>query len=568
MLIMNSKWIPVACLMIVWAIAVYIVDPVGEFLINDDFGFATALQNVMNGRALGPTWLGPQGSGGGPALFVHLLWGQLFSNFFGHSFTILRVSVLVLSITGSLAFFFLLRSTNAGDWLSFWGTLTLIFNPLYFSQSFTYMTDVTFISLTIFSFLMIHWGIEKNILALVVIGLFFALSATLTRQFGLFIALAFVVTCFIHPLGRRFGFRKAVVLALVIVVIPWVSFEYFLHRVGSTPFTDHQLLNEILSFPAQKGFPDYLVFVTIQLSQNVLGYTCLAISPVVALLYRQYLDRNRYQCFFVLVSVFFGVLVLGIYSGWFSLPIFLNGNVVFNLGIGPILLKDTYILGIKRMVSLPSEIYYIIFWWTVLSVGLVLPLVWKSMRDISKTILGSAKNTSESFLTYFTLIFILLYVWTISLTGIRDRYTIPIAAMTIVFLFSFSNELRNFKFSIRNGFPAFVAFGMIGFFALSATHDFMSMKRSQTKALNYLTNDLGIPPNHIDGGFEFNGYYCFDKDFQPKEGRSWWWVDREDYVITLGDLSGYETVKRFPFCRIIGQDGVIHILKPLAVKSR
>jgi hypothetical protein len=113
---MNSKWIPVACLMIVWAIAVYIVDPVGEFLINDDFGFATALQNVMNGRALGPTWLGPQGSGGGPALFVHLLWGQLFSNFFGYSFTVLRVSVLVLSIMGSLSFFFLLRSTNAGDW--------------------------------------------------------------------------------------------------------------------------------------------------------------------------------------------------------------------------------------------------------------------------------------------------------------------------------------------------------------------------------------------------------------------------------------------------------------------
>ena len=92
----------------------------------------------------------------------------------------------------------------------------------------------------------------------------------------------------------------------------------------------------------------------------------------------------------------------------------------------------------------------------------------------------------------------------------------------------------------------------------------MALKRSQTQALNYLTKDLKVSPNHIDGGFEFNGYHCFSRDFLPEEGKSWWWVDEEDYVITLGDVIGYETVIRFPFRRIIGANGSIHILKRVA----
>ena len=103
---MNSRWECVAALLLIWAVAVYIVDPVGEFMVNDDFAYTIALEKLSNEKTLGPTWLGPKGFGGGPALIAHLLWGKLFSKVFGNSFTILRISVLVVAVMGSVAFFF------------------------------------------------------------------------------------------------------------------------------------------------------------------------------------------------------------------------------------------------------------------------------------------------------------------------------------------------------------------------------------------------------------------------------------------------------------------------------
>ncbi|MFA6224409.1 MAG: glycosyltransferase family 39 protein [Desulfomonilaceae bacterium] len=558
---MNSRWECVAALLLIWTVAVYIVDPVGEFMVNDDFAYTSALEKLSNEKTLGPTWLGPKGLGGGPALISHLLWGNLFSKVFGYTFTILRISVLVMAVMGSLAFFSLLKATNAANWPSLWGTLTLVFNPLYFSQSFTYMTDVTFVSLIIFSFLFIHRGIEKNQVLTIGVGLLFGLLATLTRQFGILIAFAFIIACVIHPGGRQFGYRKAFVMALTIIGAPWIGFEYFLYYVGSTPLTEHKLFHDMFNYPWAMGFPDYLFFLMVQASQNILGYTAFLVSPVIGLLYKQYFRHSGLKYFFIFTTLLFIALEVGMLSGVFTLPILLTGNVIFNLGLGPILLKDIYILGINRMTTLPVEVYYIFVWWSVLSLGLILPLVWKRIREISKMIIRSVDNCS--FLSCLTLIFILMYAGTISLASIRDRYMIPLCAMLIVFLFSCSSRLRNFKFSVRSSAPAAGALILIAFFSVSATHDFMALKRSQAQALNYLTQDLKVSPNHIDGGFEFNGYHCFSKDFHPKEGKSWWWVDREDYVITLGNISGYETVRRFPFRRIIGPDGSIHILKPL-----
>ena len=558
---MNSKRGCIALLLLIWTVAICVVDPVGEFMINDDFAYTTAFETLRNEGVLGPTWLGPQGEGGGPALIIHLLWGLLFSEVFGYSITILRISVLAISIMGSIAFFFLLKATKAGDWVSFWGTLTLMFNPLYFSQSFTYMTDVTFVSLVIISFLLIQRGIDKRQTFPVAIGLVFGLLATLTRQLGVIISVAFVLTCFIQPKGRQFGPRKAVFMTLLVAIVPWLAFEYFLHHSGSTPLTEHQSLYNLLNYPISKGFPDYIFFILGQMCLSI-GYTAFLSSPVVALLYGQYFRKTAYRYFFLVVTALFVALELAIITGLLTPPIVFARNVVFNFGIGPILLKDNYILGIERMTSLSPGVFYIFVLWAVLSLGMALPLVYHSVCEISKMIIRPVRNGKVTFLTCLTLIFVLLYGAIIVSIDFRDRYLIPLSAMLIIFLFSYSDGLRDFRFSIKGSAPAAAALAVMIVFSVVGTHDFMALKRSQTLALDYLTRDLKVTPGFIDGGFEFNGYHCYRPDYKPLEGRSWWWVDREDYVITLGDIHGFQKVKEFPFRRLLGSDGAIHILKP------
>jgi dolichyl-phosphate-mannose--protein O-mannosyl transferase len=55
-----------------------------------------------------------------------------------------RISTLVLSLVGVLGVYVLIRQLNRPRWLAMICALTLCFNPVYFSLSNTFMTDVPF----------------------------------------------------------------------------------------------------------------------------------------------------------------------------------------------------------------------------------------------------------------------------------------------------------------------------------------------------------------------------------------------------------------------------------------
>ena len=127
-------------------------------MINDDWSFIKALQIVTCDGCVPATGWGD----GGPSLLTHLIWGFAFTKIFGFSVTVLRVSVLVMAVLGSVALMVFLKRIGASSSLAFWGALTLIANPLFLSQSFTFMTDVTLVSIMIFSALFITEGIETT----------------------------------------------------------------------------------------------------------------------------------------------------------------------------------------------------------------------------------------------------------------------------------------------------------------------------------------------------------------------------------------------------------------------
>jgi hypothetical protein len=107
-----------------------------------------------------------------------------------------------------------------------------------------------------------------------------------------------------------------------------------------------------------------------------------------------------------------------------------------------------------------------------------------------------------------------------------------------------------------------MALVILGAITLVTVHDFMETKRTILRAQNYVINELHTKPCDFDGGFEFNGYHCYDKSYNSGSDRSWWWVFQEKFVITMGPLPGYEVVKSFPISRILEKNSSICILKP------
>ena len=75
-----------------------------------------------------------------------VLWGALFSQLFGFSFVVLRLSTLVLAWAGLLAFFLTLREVGIGPFPAGLATLALWCNPVFFVLSHSFMTDVPFVS--------------------------------------------------------------------------------------------------------------------------------------------------------------------------------------------------------------------------------------------------------------------------------------------------------------------------------------------------------------------------------------------------------------------------------------
>src|SRR5260370_17820372 len=140
----------------IWIVVALLIDPRGEFPLNDDWAYAAAVKTLLGGggiRLSGWTTVN---------LIAQVLWGALFCLPFGFSFTALRISTLVLGLTGVLALYGLLREGDADHGTALFGALLLAFNPLYLVLSYTFMSDVPFIAFSILSFYFLLRGMRQS----------------------------------------------------------------------------------------------------------------------------------------------------------------------------------------------------------------------------------------------------------------------------------------------------------------------------------------------------------------------------------------------------------------------
>ncbi|MFH1138408.1 MAG: hypothetical protein V1816_20225 [Pseudomonadota bacterium] len=547
----GDPWIPGIPLLLIWALAIWTIDPRGEFMINDDWTFIQPFEALLGqGKIMATGW-----GGGGPALVVQLLWAGLFTSLFGFSITTLRVSVLVMGVMGSLGMLVLLRRVGASRWISFLGAAALTLNPLFLSQGFTFMTDVIHSSLAILSLLVLHVGVAKEKKMIIAGGLLLALASILSRQIGIVIPLGFMAACLLHPRGAKLGRAGMVLMSISLTFVPWIGYEVFLGLVGSTPVTKHQVFGNILGYMVKEGWPGYLYFIYTRLVHAALAYSAFFAAPVLALQAGEFLKTRPARVFVYLVAAVFVIAQAAAAAGLVHIPTLLYKNIVIDFGIGPLLFKDSYVLGIRRLPAMPTSLYLGVLLVTVLSLAAVLARAAGLARRVYK-------KEETDFTALTALAAAVFYLGIITLTGFHDRYLIPVIAFFIIWLTA----------DWPGGFPArpgrwawavsLALVGSVGLFSILGTHDFMATRRAAAEAHHYLLDDLKVAPCDVDGGFEFNGYHCHREDFRPRPGLSWWWVGREDYLVTLGPLPGYRTVRTFPFHRLMGPDGAVFVLRP------
>ena len=196
--------------------AVLLLRPFADIPNNDDWAYAFTVRTLLEtGRLRLSDWATPN-------LVSQALWGALFSRLFGAGYGALRLSTLVLAWAGGAAFYRLLRRSGLAEGRAAAVAALLVFNPLYFVLSPSFMTDVPALALSLIALALSRRGVEgrANDLRWLAAGSAFSALAYGVRQTGLMIPMGLAAWL---ALRRRLDARSLLALGAV----PLAAFAVF-----------------------------------------------------------------------------------------------------------------------------------------------------------------------------------------------------------------------------------------------------------------------------------------------------------------------------------------------------
>ena len=320
---------PPLILIAVFLAAVLLVDPRGNFPLDDDWGVGfTTFTLLQTGRVQ----FTPFASA---TAYLQFFWGALWAALFGETFTVLRLSILTLSLASTLLTYSLLRRLNVRRELALFGAAALLFHPMFFWASFTSMTHVPFVFLSIVAAWMFVVAAEREGVWLL-LAFLACVASFFTRQFAILNALAPLVVALMARRKKLAATYAAAVVVFGLLVVSGVL-------VGSEK--ELALHKPAMSRLALRAV-HYIYF-------NWQNAALFFAAPLLLVL----LSRGRPRLprpVIVLAGVAFAL------AAWrmtmqvgMPIPYLNSGNVFTDFGLGPPTLRDVFTLRMPHPFALP-----------------------------------------------------------------------------------------------------------------------------------------------------------------------------------------------------------------------
>ena len=161
-----------------FAVAFLVVRPLTNGPVVDSWIYLRAVKNLRAGVLALPGFTA--------ALpFAQIVYGTLWSFLFGLNYVSLDCSVAVLGVAGAMLFYGLARRCNAGREGAMLATSLLIANPCYLFLSFSFMTDVPFVTALIAGHLLFAMAQQGRVGRRLWISALLLMVAFLVRPFAL-----------------------------------------------------------------------------------------------------------------------------------------------------------------------------------------------------------------------------------------------------------------------------------------------------------------------------------------------------------------------------------------------
>ena len=465
--------------------------PFAETGIIDDWSYIrTAQLLAQTGHIVYNGW---------PAAMIgwQLLLAAVLIKLFGFSFTIARMSILLVAAATA----FLTQRTfvraGIGEWNATLATLTFVLSPLFLPLSVCFMTDVP----GIFAIVVCLYGCLRALQAsTTAASVAWIIFASLTNAVGgtarqvAWLGVLVMVPCTIWLLRRQ---RRVVMAGAASVVVGISMITGLIHWFSRQPHVDLEpavipsfgpgalrlLLNQFRLVPLAVSLlllPVFLMFVP-AIRQS--GRRAIAVATVA-----------------LVVCVGWGVKFHSSGElGVLAIPPFFDshGNVVGAAGI----LESVPVFGGRPEWSTRHGRI-------VLSIIVVISLV----SAISVICSGNHKQLADqppdrvswrsllAILLPFLVAYLFLLMPRATSTGLYDRYLLPILIVTVLL------AVRYYQDYVRPTLP-FTSLALVALAAatsVAGTHNLIAMFRSTLIAANEV-NASGVPRTAIDAGWEYNG---------------------------------------------------------------
>lgn len=512
-LILTACWIIIECL----------IDPLGNYPLNDDWAYYRAIKNyIQNGFIQLSDWQAT-------SFVLQFIYGTFFVKLFGLSFTILKISTLSLTWILILTSYALFRSVQSPI-VSCLLTSILSFNPIILNLSNTFMPDVPVLVYSVLATLFIFEYFKSPHNTYLLGITFFCILAVFVRQSALVIPVAFGMS---HFLMNK-SFNKNTFLTswspTFLTILAIYLFNFIMSKFSITPGNYNMQLHAIVEI--SKNNPLLLIqrifyyFVTVSVS---IGLLLVPILPLI--LGNRILQLFKRLETQLLLMFYFGLIIAKMYFSQNTFPF--AGNLFYANGMGPLIMTG-YDSNIISDTSLLSSILCVLF----SLIGAI------SFFIILLGIIINVKSNQQSTAVNKSVIFCILvscmYFLPIACNYFNDRYLIFLLPFILYATIPRQNINKN---QLKVTFMITVF--MIGVSTV-ITHDYFALHNTRWQALNYLVHTKKIPVTDIDGGFEFNAlHHTSFKNYNPQHTGRWWFIENDDYIVSPYPRKGYHSIKYF-----------------------
>lgn len=483
-----------------WVLVLLLLPPQHEYPIIDDWIYAGSVRTMLQTG----TFVMP------PATQANLvgltLWGAAWCKLLGFNFTILTYSTLFMSLICLFTFYAIARLVNVPPWGALLGTALLGFNPIFVHLSYSFMTDVPFLTLTLLACYCYMRGIQEHEPAARVPSLLwfaagglFSGWAFLIRQFGVLVPLAFLLyLLMLGLLEKKWRWLQMVATASLPMLI--VGGWYLWSR-------------DIPPTPAAIGASGRVSnFIFKELWGRVILARSLTILPLAALFSWGAIKIRRTRLWLIPLSmalvawVMLGILLPPetynqIYEPPFTAVI---GSVsitlpiqLFTFGVWGNIVR---IVGIDFFEYRQQPVWSSEAWWTLWALGMVLMvLLLAKMGDGLLDWLRERRHRiAPSPLVGFYLLGLMVFVASTALLGdLFDRYTLAFVPMWIMFVVRGSARWGKIAWGY-----SITTLVLISGFTLLAKADQIDHDNARWRAAQWLQVRSGA----LHGGFDWDNW--------------------------------------------------------------